>query len=506
MANKSKGEGDADRGAVDREAVEAEAVNGATDKAAAADPNAEDATVLSETGPTPSQAAESAEEAEREAQQDAGRETARFDDLADDPAPEQTPPPAEPAAQSSGAFSAVLYGLLGALIGGAISLTGADIMRDEGVPQSEIATKTLLTSVLDERLSDLEQTLRAELDKTVAQNAALKAELAGYEADRVAASAEAADARAALKTTDTQIKDEVAVERSRVTKLTAELVALERERAAAVSAMREQVSSLAAAVTATPSGGLVGGGSADDGPTSAGATARLALLEGGLRRIEARVNGLSSEALPTPDLTRIDKLETADRETDARLVALTERLDSVERRSRSAVNGDAAVGVAFAGLAEAVAGSSPYAGQLATLRKVAELTEIDPALSGPAEVGLLSVAALSSRFDAAATQGLKAAAKDRAAKGEGGVADRLSGLFTLRRVAEPDAEAMDDSAILARAKARIGEGDAAAAVAELDAMPTAARAAMADWIRAAERRAKAEAALAALRAQLLGID
>lgn len=488
MANKPKDQNGADASSAsdrDLDAVEAESVADATPKKAAADPDAEDATVLSETAP--------AQEAREAGPSDETPEPATDEAEPLEEAAETTPEsaPAEPTRTSG--MGALLYGLIGAVLGGGISLLGAGFLGQGDVPQEEIATKALVSSALEARVAELEKALRAEIDRVGAKSAALEKALA----ERAAADQTAAAERKALSDADATTNDALAVERTRITRLNEELVARERERAAAVSAMREQVSSLAAAVTATPSGGLAG--ESAGAPAAAGSATRLALLEGGLRRIEARVNGLSSEALPTPDLTRIDKLEVA-------VAAQEARLDQVERQARSAVKGEAAIGVAFAALAEAAAGSAPYAAPLETLRKTADLKDVDPALSGPAETGLPSKTALASRFDAAATQALKAAAKDRAAKGEGGVADRLTGLFTLRRVEEPGVEAMDDSAILARAEARIDEGDVAASLQELAALPEAGRAAMDDWIKDAERRVAAEAALSELRARLLGVE
>ncbi|MEL6979312.1 MAG: hypothetical protein AAGM38_11630 [Pseudomonadota bacterium] len=405
-----------------------------------------------------------------------------------------------------GAFAALLYALIGGLIGGGGAYYIGEMTRaNTAPPAQDFATPAMVEQSIEESLAAQANDVSDAVAATGGRIDALAAEVESLRASTGGAGE--------VEAKVLELSDALATERTRITRLTNELAARETERVAALSAIREQVSALAAAVTATPSVGYAAERveSADaNSPlavaTSAADATRLALLEGGLRRIEARVNGLSAEALPTPDLTRIDQLEQADQAFGSSIDALDGRLAAMEAATRSAVQGQAATGVAYAALAEAVAGSSPYASPLATLQEVAGLSRVDPALSDPAETGLPSDVTLATRFDEAARLGLDAAARDRRERGEAGVADRLSGLFTIRRVVEPGDESEGEAAVLARAEARIDEGDVHAALNELAALPAASREAMGDWIAAAERRAAAETAMAQLRAELLGVD
>ncbi|MEM9725053.1 MAG: hypothetical protein AAF909_06275 [Pseudomonadota bacterium] len=426
-----------------------------------------------------------------------------------------------------------LYGVVGAVLGGVIVLFGGEALRPDGPAPAEIATVSALETKAEELNAALE-TAQAALAETASSAADAAAATASEAASALearqselaeAAAAREAEVAASLET----LKAELATERTRVTRLNDELVARERERAAAVTAIREQVSALAAAVSATPGpglgligapagdGGEAGAGetaAATPGPASAASDTRLALLEGGLRRLEARLNGLSAEALPTPDLTRIDQLETANRDVE-------KRLESLEETALSAVSDGAELGIAFANLSQALESGASYADELALVRKHApDGTIIAPALADHAETRLPSYVALAEQLEEVSWDALDASAKARVQAGGGGVVDRLSGLFTFRP-ATPVSDASVD-ATLDRALERVKRRDAAGALADIATLDrraapdaedaahldaAAARAAfdaLAPWRERTAIRADAEAALEALRAKLLG--
>ena len=79
---------------------------------------------------------------------------------------------------------------------------------------------------------------------------------------------------------------------------------------------------------------------------------------------------------------------------------------------------------------------------------------------------------------------------------------RLSGLVTLRRIGG-DIAGDTTEAIIARAEARLGVGDLAAAVAEVAALNGARAEAAASWLGDARVRLAAEAALAELDARAI---
>jgi hypothetical protein len=190
-------------------------------------------------------------------------------------------------------------------------------------------------------------------------------------------------------------------------------------------------------------------------------------------------------------------------QSDAAL-KLEERLDVIEASKQARADGDAALGVAFASLAQAVAGASPYETEIATLEKIAGISA-DDALKSPADKGLTSKVALAAQFDRASRDALAAAARAQAEAADGfwdGLTGRLSQIVVVRQTAETEGDT--PSAILSRAEARVDEGAIAAALSEIDALPPIAFDAMGAWIDNARERAQAEAALASLRAQLLG--
>lgn len=133
----------------------------------------------------------------------------------------------------------------------------------------------------------------------------------------------------------------------------------------------------------------------------------------------------------------------------------------------------------------------PYSDLVAQLQ--AGGVSVPDALSGPADDGVATLADLRDGFPPAA----------RAALADARAADKGTGLIaflqrqTGARSVTPK-EGNDPDAILSRAQAAVGKGDLAAALAELDALPEAAKPAMAEWIQAAKTRLEAETAVNAL--------
>lgn len=551
------GEAAAGKAAENEKIVQAEPVEGDRAAAKSADREAEDAAVLAETGPEPSPEPSSetpaesvgegdpqadalqaealqveAENATDSAMSDAAQaedvagaaeaSDGEASDLKEEQGGSDEPPKEEPqiaagsgsGGGSGGGLGAALYGLIGAVLGGGLVLLGGEMLRPETLPIDEIATKQAVRTQLDAELAKLSGALESRLAEGSTQIGDVSARLTDLDAREAGAQArvdQAAEARAErIAALEQTLREEIAIERSRLTRLNDELAERERQRVEAVKAIREQVSALAAAVAATPSGGVVAeGGSATDvagsSGASAAATTRLALMEGGLRRLEARVNGLSADALPTPDLTRIDKLEVAARSAAEARDALSARLDHVERSARSVAAGGAAIGVAFAALSDAATGAAPYKEPLALVKELSPPgVKYGETLEASAAQGLPSYVSLADWLEDASWQALNASAKARLRSGEGGVLDRLSGLFTFRPDVAPGDESDAEAVLLDRARRRIGERDAAGALEEIAKLPEAAQAALADWSAEAGRRAQAEADLASLRGQLLG--
>ena len=117
--------------------------------------------------------------------------------------------------------------------------------------------------------------------------------------------------------------------------------------------------------------------------------------------------------------------------------------------------------------------------------------EVPEALAALAETGVPTRAALAESFPEAARAALAAA---RAEAGEGAsVSAFLRSQLGMRSLTPRAGD--DPDAVLSRAEAALAEGRLSDALAEIEALPETARAAMADW--AAQARSRADALVAA---------
>ena len=125
---------------------------------------------------------------------------------------------------------------------------------------------------------------------------------------------------------------------------------------------------------------------------------------------------------------------------------------------------------------------------------LSDLGSVPDALSAHAANGVPTIRALQESFPTAARAALSQSVTvaEDASTGE-----RLTAFLKRRTNARSLTEQPGDSpdAVLSRAEARLGEGDLAAAVAELDGLPEAGKAALQDWLEQASTRISAVAAL-----------
>ena len=181
---------------------------------------------------------------------------------------------------------------------------------------------------------------------------------------------------------------------------------------------------------------------------------------------------------------------------------LEDRIAALEQ-SQARMSRAAAAAVAAAALADAAEGSEPFAGELASLERLAPTSRGIRALRDLAEQGAPTRAALVGEFPAAAARAARAADGEDA---DGGFFDALArafrSVFSLRRIGELERDSVD--AILPRAERRVREGDIEGALSQLQALPEPAREAMSEWSTRAERRVEIERRINALRAQALG--
>lgn len=176
---------------------------------------------------------------------------------------------------------------------------------------------------------------------------------------------------------------------------------------------------------------------------------------------------------------RLEKLENGGGVEAGRRAAAALALSAV---ARAADNGEP-----FADELEVLAGYIPQGREIATLRRYSG-TELPTS------------AQLEEAFSLAARDALAADGRDEAAGMFGKLSARAGNLISIRP-AEPTA---GDSAqaVISRAESFVEAGDIVAGVAELDALPDAARAGMADWVALASSRVAVDKAIASLSQRL----
>ena len=193
--------------------------------------------------------------------------------------------------------------------------------------------------------------------------------------------------------------------------------------------------------------------------------------------------------------------EPASQPEPVEVAAFTARLDRIEAAHRASVNA-AAAALAVSIVADASAGSGPFAREVDALIRLAPASPDLQALRDLAVVGAPSRGVLVSEFEAVAG---KAATASRAPTEVEGplsrVAGALAALVTIRRVNRLSGSSPD--AVLARAERRVNDGDFQAALTELRALPPSGRQAVAAWSADAERRLAVERRIAAIRARAL---
>lgn len=231
-----------------------------------------------------------------------------------------------------------------------------------------------------------------------------------------------------------------------------------------VAALRNDVSDLEASVAAIPEGGV-------SGPEMPDFTEAF---DDRMAAFQAEIDRVTQAAE--------DEVAQARAEAEATRAAAERAARQVELRA------------ALAEVSVAVDTGAPYDAALA------ELSDLDlpQGLSRSAESGVVPLAELQRLFPDAARAAL--AASTRGPAGDAGTVDRLAAFLlsqTNARSLEPR-EGDSADAVLSRAEAALRSGDLDTALAELEALPEGASAAMSDWRSIAEARKAATDAVAAL--------
>jgi hypothetical protein len=204
----------------------------------------------------------------------------------------------------------------------------------------------------------------------------------------------------------------------------------------------------------------------------------------------------------------LDAQKAANAEMSSQLTAAAEatkqEISAAEQRAREmseqaeASARRAALRNAVAELTTAVGRGDPFT---VPLGEISQSVEVPPALSDHAEAGIAPLSALRDEFPALARDALDASRKASVPQNP---ADRI-GVFlrsqTGARSLEPR-EGSDPDAVLSRAEAALRDGDLAACLTEIAALPPEGQQVFADWAVRAQQRIAATEALAGLANQL----
>ena len=180
---------------------------------------------------------------------------------------------------------------------------------------------------------------------------------------------------------------------------------------------------------------------------------------------------------------------------------LSDRVSALEAQQTRTANA-AAAALAAAAAVEASQSSRPFVEEAAALRAVSPETPELAELVRLAQTGAPTRATLAQSFPDYAARAASAARKPgQGARLGDRLAYALSRVVMLRRIDDLSGTGVD--AVLARAERSVEDGDFDQALRTLDALPPAARDAMAPWRMRAERRAAIDRYAASLRARAL---
>ena len=233
---------------------------------------------------------------------------------------------------------------------------------------------------------------------------------------------------------------------------------------------------------------------------AASATERMVALAAELERLATVVERL--EARPAPGLAAAGEAVAAltgeVEALGARLAELSGTAQQTDARTARAL----ALALAAGQLRAAVAANRPFSEELAAVRQIAqdapELAASLAALEPRAAEGIPDLVELQVRFPAVARAVVQAGRGDA----DGDWADRLlvqmSSIVSWRRMGLAG-DTVD--AVVARAEHRLGRGDVAGAVAQLEALAGPPTEAATEWLAAARARLAAEAAVKQLDAR-----
>ena len=411
--------------------------------------------------------------------------------------PSGPPGAAGPPARSSGAF---LWGLGGGVIGGILAALAASYLLpppgDLAVVRSQVSDQAATVEQMRARLEALEGTDAATRERVAALETAADAQ---PEPDEMARRMAETDARlATLESTVGELGGSDGGER--------------------LAALQDELSQLSATVSELRQVGTEGASS----DQIADLERRLDQVTEGSERVAAlsgKVDALADQVAASEERTgqaatavatlsgQVKLLDERAEALAAEVSALQGRVASAEERVAAAgdVGGRAAALTLLAGqVAAAIEEGEAYQAPLESLRALGgEDPVVDDAasrLASSAAAGVPTLKQLRESFESTADEIVQSA---QAPAGDS-VLDRAAGslmrLVTVRPVGA-DAEGDDAPARVARAEARLADGDLAGAVAELEGLEGPPTEAAAPWLEQARARLAAQDALDRLHAR-----
>jgi hypothetical protein len=225
-----------------------------------------------------------------------------------------------------------------------------------------------------------------------------------------------------------------------------------------------------------------------------GSVADAAALESKIsdleQKLQTRIDSKLAES-ETSDRQSLDDMKKEIADLDAKIGALSVAERGVDKEA--ATTQSAASVLAFANLRASVDSGRPYATELASLRSLAPGIGNFGALPAFAEQGIPTLAELSTSFKTASDAAIDAvpapASQDDSFVGS--VLQSAKSMVKVRRI-DGGAAGDDPDAVLARAGAKLSQGDLVATIQEAESLQGAPRQALASWIDAARARASAE--------------
>lgn len=225
--------------------------------------------------------------------------------------------------------------------------------------------------------------------------------------------------------------------------------------------------------------------------TVAGLEADLETVATRLEALEARPVAADAGAVAETNAASAEEVAGLKATLDAQkaqIADLVERAEAVEARAAAEAS-QILARAALTRVVTAVESGQSFAPALTDLEEVTPV-EVPAALREAAESGVPSMAALQDSFPDAARAALAAARSEVPESDVEGITGFLKRQLNVRSVTPR--EGSDADAILSRAQAAVRGGDFGAALSEMEALPEAARAAMADWLDAATARKAAQ--------------